>query len=103
MIVEARDITSLLANIRFTDIAPRDIEAEEHARQHLEVDDNEMEVNEVAEKRKMEELEDMLAQLTSGTITGPNQSGRSTIEDVRLLKGRLETLTRGLGLSVNLS
>jgi hypothetical protein len=104
MVVAARDVASLLANIRFTDIAPRDLEAEEHARQHLEVDDNALDMsNEVEEKRKMEELEDMLAKLTPGSTAGLNQSGRPTVEDVRLLKGRLETLTRGLGLSVDLS
>ncbi|KIM78529.1 hypothetical protein PILCRDRAFT_98408 [Piloderma croceum F 1598] len=64
MVVEARDIASLLANIRFTDIAPRDLEAEEHARQHLEADDNTLDMNEeVEEKRRMEELEDIQARL----------------------------------------
>jgi hypothetical protein len=104
MIAEARDIASMLANIRFTDIAPRDLEAEEHARQHLEADDNPLDMNEeVEEKRRMEELEDMLAKLTPGSTAGLNQSGRPTVEDVRLLKGRLETLTQGLGLSIDLS
>jgi len=100
MIVEAHDIASLLANIRFTDIAPRDLQAEEHARQHMETDDSELETDEVAEKRKMEGLEDILAQLTAGTNTGRNQSGRPTVEDARLLKARLQVLTQGLGLSI---
>jgi hypothetical protein len=104
MIIEARDIASQLANIRFVDIAPRDLEAEEHARQHMETDDSELEMDEeVAEKRKMEELEDMLAQLTAGTNTGQNRSGRPTAEDTRLLKARLQVLTQALGLSINLS
>ena len=104
MVVEARDVASLLANIRFPDIAPRDLEAEEHARQHLEADDSELEVNEqVAEKRQMEGLKNMLAQLTAGTNTGRSGSGRPTLEDVQLLRRRLETLIQRLGLIVNLS
>ncbi|KAF8999195.1 hypothetical protein BDZ89DRAFT_1051351 [Hymenopellis radicata] len=35
---DARSISSALANVRFSDIAPRDLEAEEHARQHLETE-----------------------------------------------------------------
>jgi hypothetical protein len=104
VVVEARDITSLLADIRFMDIAPRDLEAEEHVRQDLEADYSEIEVNEeVAEKRQMEGLEDMLAQLTPGASTGQIQSGRPTLEDVRLLKGRLEVLIQDLGLSIDMS
>jgi len=104
MVLEARDITYLLSNIRFTDIAPRDLEAEEHAQQHLEAGDNALDINkEVDEKRRIEELEDMLAKLTPGTTAGINQSGRPTVDDVRLLKGRLETLAQSLGLSINLS
>lgn len=102
MIVEARDIASLLADIRFTDIAPPDLEADEHARQHLAADDSDLEDDKVAEKRKIEGLEDMLAKLTAGEITGHNQSGRPTKRDVSLLKSRLEVLTQGLGLSIGL-
>jgi len=43
--VEAREVASLLANIRLTDIAPRDVEAEEHARLHLDMDDSELGAN----------------------------------------------------------
>ncbi|OBZ68798.1 hypothetical protein A0H81_11369 [Grifola frondosa] len=71
---EARDIVSQLSNVRFSDIAPPDLEAQRHAREHLESvmeDDNEgmdFEVpEEVAEKRKMEKLEDMIAQMGAGS------------------------------------
>lgn len=104
MIVEARDVVSLLENIRFMDIAPRDFEAEEHARQHLEADDSDLEANaELAEKRQIEGLEDMSSQLMSGMDTEPIKSGRPAVEDVRMLRGRLEALTQTLGLSINLS
>ncbi|KAF9484176.1 hypothetical protein BDN70DRAFT_789102, partial [Pholiota conissans] len=59
-IAEAQEISSLLSRIRFSDIMPRDLEAEEHARQHLEAEGMELDVNEdIAEKRDLEGIEDM--------------------------------------------
>ena len=71
--IEARDIVSQLSSIRFTDIAPRDLEAEEHARQHLEDDESGLDV-------KGELVENMKV-------------------DVALLKSRLDTLALKLGLA----
>lgn len=71
--IEARDIVSQLSSIRFTDIAPRDLEAEEHARQHLEDDESRLDVKgELVENMKM---------------------------DVALLKSRLDSLALKLGLA----
>ena len=71
--IEARDIVSQLSSIRFTDIAPRDLEAEEHARQHLEDDESRLDVKgELVENMKM---------------------------DVALLKSRLDNLALKLGLA----
>lgn len=70
--IEARDIVSQLSSIRFTDIAPRDLEAEEHARQHLEDDKSGLDVEELVENTKM---------------------------DVALLKSRLDNLALKLGLA----
>ena len=71
--IEARDIVSQLSSIRFTDIAPRDLEAEEHARQHLEDDESRLDVKgELVENTKM---------------------------DVALLKSRLDNLALKLGLA----
>lgn len=71
--IEARDIVSQLSSIRFTDIAPRDLEAEEHARQHLEDDESGLDVKgELVENTKM---------------------------DVALLKSRLDNLALKLGLA----
>ena len=98
LLQEARDISSRLSAIRFSDIAPRDLEAEEHARQHLEAEGEGLDENEeIAERRKMEGIEDMLAQLTSGTANG-NDGKRPTIDDVGSLEQRLRLLTEGLGL-----
>lgn len=71
--IEARGIVSQLSSIRFTDIAPRDLEAEEHARQHLEDDESGLDVKgELVENMKM---------------------------DVALLKSRLDNLALKLGLA----
>ncbi|KAK0189685.1 hypothetical protein F5146DRAFT_1139093 [Armillaria mellea] len=86
--------------IRFSDIAPRDIEAEEHAREHLE--DSVSEPEEVEEKRKIEDLEDMLNRLSAGkSITA--DEGRPTLEDLQRLKDRLKALMERLSLEVERS
>lgn len=106
LLVEARGIASQLANIRLTDIAPRDTEAEDHAKQHLELEGSEMEINdELSEKRKMEGIEDMMAQLTAGTssVDASTEKMRPTAEDLLELKERLYNLFRALNLSVNWS
>ncbi|GLB44173.1 putative essential protein Yae1, N terminal [Lyophyllum shimeji] len=75
---EAREIVTLLGNIRYSDIEPRDLEAERHAREHLEAEGEEMEVSEEIEKRKqMEGVEDMLASLS----TGEHAHGSSLFEE----------------------
>lgn len=85
-----RDIVSNLGKIRLSDLAPRDLEAEEHARQHFE-DEN------LAEKRKMEELEDMLAQLNSPS------AGRPSRQDMDRLKANLQAVCENMGYKVELS
>jgi hypothetical protein len=103
-LAEARDIAVALANIRFTDIAPRDLDAEEHARQHLESEDADMEVKEeLSEKRDLERIEDMLAKLTAGTSAGAHDKGRPNSDDVQKLYGRLKTLSEQLDLETNWS
>ncbi|KAJ7600922.1 hypothetical protein C8J56DRAFT_21495 [Mycena floridula] len=99
LLVEARDIASKLGEIRFSDLAPRDLEAEEHARQHLDDEQGlDAENDELAEKRKLEKLEDMLAELTPGDS---GALGRPTVEDVRSLKARLEILSQQIGIDVH--
>lgn len=103
-LAEAREINTQLGNIRFTDIAPRDLEAEEHARQHLEEDGEEMEVaEEIVEKRKMEKLEEMMDKLTPGSSNGQALSGRPTIENVKALQDRLGRLTQTLAYDISVN
>ena len=95
---EARDISTQLAEVRFADVAPRDLEAEQHAQEHLATYGEEMDGNEEVEaKRKVEQLEDMMGQLTAGT-SGAGGKGRSGVEDVRRLKVRLEALGAAVGI-----
>lgn len=87
--------------MRFTDIAPRDLEAEEHAREHLDAEGIDMEQNpELEDKRTMEGLEDLLSSMT--TSGAPIQPGprRPTIEDVRSLKEQLQTIARHVQLDI---
>ena len=82
---------------------PRDLEAEEHARQHLEEEGVEIDVHEkIAAKRDMEGIEDMLTNLATGT----NPSGTATrpsVDDVRILKNRLKVLSDRLNLQIDWS
>ncbi|KAJ7631915.1 hypothetical protein DFH06DRAFT_695995 [Mycena polygramma] len=102
MLAEARAIAAGLAVVRFTDVVPRDLEAEAHAREHLPDGDDPMDENEeLSEKRKMEGLEDMLSRLTAGADVADKT--RPTLDDVRILESRLHALNMRLGLSVNRS
>lgn len=76
---ELRSISSVLSAIRFSDIAPPDLEAEQHAREHLDLDDRTVVEN-----------------TPSGTETVPRKSQK--MEDVAKLKERLALLTTKLGL-----
>lgn len=104
-ISEARDIATRLAEVRFSDIAPRDLEAEQHAREHLESYGEELGENEdVAGKRKVEQLEDMMNQLTASTGAGAVINGRKRpgMEDVKALQARLEVLGAVAGVDVKI-
>lgn len=103
MLTEARALASVLVKIRLSDIAPRDLEAEEHAKQHLQDDDPEFENEELAEQQKMEKLEDMLAQLTATTEDGQSDVQRPTLAEYEAVKLRLLGLCGQLKISVNWS
>ncbi|CAL1709047.1 unnamed protein product [Somion occarium] len=66
---EARLISMELAELRFSDVAPPDLQAEQHAREHLEsadVDDRDFDVEmneEVKQKRDVEGLEDLMTRM----------------------------------------
>ncbi|KAI9453173.1 hypothetical protein HD554DRAFT_664839 [Boletus coccyginus] len=76
---EIRNISSVLSTIRFSDIAPRDLEAERHAREHLGFSDPAI-------------VED------TGSGVQPVPQERETIKDVAKLKERLALLNAKLGL-----
>ena len=78
---EIRSISFVLATIQFSDIAPRDLEAEQHAKEHLAIDDPVIVENTDSEAE-----------------TVPQE--RRTIEDVVNLKERLALLSAKLGFPV---
>ncbi|KAG6372745.1 hypothetical protein JVT61DRAFT_7140 [Boletus reticuloceps] len=78
---EIRSISSGLSSIRFADIAPRDLEAEQHAKEHLDVDDPAI-----------------IENSDSGSEKAPQE--RPTMEDMAKLKERLASLSTKLGLPV---
>jgi len=101
-IQEARDIMEKLATVRFQDIAPRDLEAEQHAREHLELTGEDLNENEeLAERRRVEQLEDMMGSLNAGSGASGNSPHRTTVEDVAHLKGRLEALAAAVGIMLD--
>ncbi|KAF8873805.1 hypothetical protein CPB84DRAFT_1798140, partial [Gymnopilus junonius] len=93
LLVEAQDIASQLARVRFSDIVPRDLEAEQHAREHLEKEDGADENEETARRREMEGIEDMLANLGASGRPRIHQGGRLD---------RLAVLAERLGLSLGI-
>ncbi|KAJ3805425.1 hypothetical protein EV368DRAFT_69488 [Lentinula lateritia] len=102
MLTEARSISSQLSKIRFSEVAPRDLEAEAHAREHFEMDEEDAwmeESGELVEKRQMESLEDMLTRLNSGVDTNPtDQYKKFTLEDVLVLRQRILSLCTMIGI-----
>lgn len=100
-IVTAREISSSLAGVRFSDIVPVDYEAEQHAREHLDADDPIRQSEELLQKREMEGLEDMLQKLTASSANGPSHS-RPTREDVSCMKERILVLSGQMGLHITL-
>lgn len=104
LIQELRDISSELSRIRLSDIAPRDLEAERHAREHLDIEGNtngdEMDLElteELKEKKDMEKLEDLMMQLNPEPAS-TSSAKRPTMDDVRRLKERLAALSVRLQL-----
>lgn len=109
---EIRAISAQLSDIRFSDIVPRDLEAEAHAREHLADGEGDLPVNELdengtvqdeetMEKKKMEQLEDMMSSF--GTDPAPSSNlPRPGPEDVKAIHVRLLNVARVLGLELDL-
>lgn len=110
-LAEARDIASQLANVRFSDIVPPDLEAIAHAREHLDTKMSETEADsdgedladpaslneELKGKRDMEGLEDLMAQMTAGGGSAAAQT-RPKAADIAQLKERLLGIAEASGL-----
>jgi hypothetical protein len=98
LLEEAREIGAALSNVRFSDIVPRDLEAEEHARQHIGLAAGEDVIDDegIKERKEMEEMEDMLGRLGVETAV----IRRPATADVRALRERLEKLCAEVGLEV---
>ncbi|KAI0356427.1 hypothetical protein OH77DRAFT_200893 [Trametes cingulata] len=119
VLAEVREIAAQLANVRFSDIAPPDLEALAHAREHLENARTEEQVEdaealrdparmneEIRERRDVEGLEDLMAQMNAGGAGGGSAAAvqaRPRAEDVARLKERLLAIVQGLGLSLQWS
>ena len=97
---EARAISQELANIRFSDIAPPDLQAEEHAREHLESADDVVTSEALQEKRDLESLEDMMNRMGAGQVSVEEKRGRPTVEDIKRLRERLTLLAQSIGTSL---
>jgi hypothetical protein len=109
---EIRAISARLSEIRFSDIVPRDLEAEAHAREHLADDEGDLPVNQLdenglvqdddaIERRKMEQLEDMMSAFGTKPAPGPSPS-RPGPKDVKAIHVRLLQVARVLGLELDL-
>jgi hypothetical protein len=101
---EAHEIAAQLARVRFSDIVPRDLDAEAHARQHMEAEGTPLAVHdEIAAKRDVEGMEDMLADMTAGNGKARGATVRPTMDDVRALGVRLSALSQRMGLGIDVS
>lgn len=105
-LAEVQDISLRLGEVRLSDVAPPDLEAEVHAREHLETygeHDEEMDVvdGEIKDKRDLEQLEDMLSAFSTRESDGVRT--RPTMDDVLQLQHRLDTVCQRNRLAVDLS
>jgi len=100
MVTEIRNITRQLASVSLTDIAPPDLEAEAHAREHLELAEREAN-DKPTEKRDLEGIGDMLADMSVRSPNAGRTKGGTTLEDVAHLKKQIETLSQALGLGAD--
>lgn len=97
MVPEARNIYLQLSRIRFTDLMPPDIEAEQHSQHH----DSPQDLNEeLKEKQNVEHLADMLERMSAGTSKTTTTS-RPSIEYLQALKAQLKALADATGLGID--
>lgn len=101
---ELRLISAQLAEIRFSDIVPPDLEAEAHAREHMAKEGEELPMEEgLEDKKNVESLEDMLAGMSASGQSVEKKPLRPTMQDYEGVKTRLETVVKTMGLQLQLS
>ncbi|KAH6912141.1 hypothetical protein BKA70DRAFT_827148 [Coprinopsis sp. MPI-PUGE-AT-0042] len=97
---ELRSISTQLSDLRFSDIAPPDLEAEEHEREHRLANGEDLDVNEeIQAKNDVENLEDMLAGLGSNI----QKLSRPTMRDFEVSLERLSRIATQIGLDIQFS
>lgn len=115
---ELRGIIATLSTIRFPDIAPRDLEAEAHAREHLTDGEGDLPVNEfdengivqdseAADRRKVELLDLEGIRSSFGNLPRPGPERDEAIrvifaQHLVALRVRLARVARSYGLELDL-
>jgi len=115
---ELQSIIATLSTIRFSDIAPRDLEAEAHIREHLtdgegdlpvnELDENGMvQDSEAADRQKVELLDPEDIWLSFGNLPRPGPERDEAIrvicaQSLGELRVRLARVARSYGLELDL-
>ncbi|KAH9933140.1 uncharacterized protein BXZ73DRAFT_46587 [Epithele typhae] len=114
IVAELRDVAARLSEVRLSDVAPPDLEAIAHAREHLEENarpagNEDMDLmdatdlnDDLKQKKDMEGLEDLMARMGAGAGAS-SAPERPTAEDVNRLKARLVAVAAALGLDVEWS
>jgi len=98
LLSEVRAIALALSNVRFSDIVPPDMQAIEHAKEHMEDAEDVVTSEELQEKRDMESLEDLMDRM--GAAPSAKKAERPAPKDVAQLDQRLHTLAQALGLTL---
>jgi Essential protein Yae1, N terminal len=97
MAAELRTISNQLSDLRFSDIVPPDLEAEEHEREHRLANGEDLDVNEEIQARNdVENLEDMLVGMGSNV----KKRARPAMQDFETALERLSRISTEIGLDV---
>jgi ribosomal protein S4 len=100
IMTEIQEINSRLSRTRLSDMIPPDLEAEEHARQHQEEEEEA-----VVDSDKLELLESMMEQMNTDSEKPDGHLAEKLRpmgdDDVKVLRSRLDQLVVRLGMDIN--
>lgn len=96
---EARTILAALADVRVADVAPPDVQAVEHAEEHLKAAEEASLLDVRREKSDMKGLESMMARIEATPNDAELEQHLPTTEKVETLFSRFHLLADTLGLS----